>query len=239
MAPSAAAAAAAVSSAEPDIAATQTTAPTVEEVVRDRLAEALGGWRGSLEAALPTVAFVLAWVIGHNVKVALGSAAAILLVLLAIRLLTQQTTRYVLSAVLATAVAAFFALRSGRAQDAFLPGILTSLGAGAICLLSVLVRWPVIGFVIAAAAPDFGEDPTGWRRDRGLVRVCSRLTLVLVGLYAVRVAVMLPLYLADRVTALGVSKIVLGWPAYLLAILVMGLLLFGGRTPRRRRRKIG
>ena len=50
-------------------------------------------------------------------------------------------------------------------------------------------------------------------------------------LAALRVAVMLPLYLAGEVALLGVAKIGLGWPAYLLAIVVMGWLLATGRTP--------
>ena len=33
-------------------------APTVEEIIRHRLSTALGGWRGSIETALPTIAFV-------------------------------------------------------------------------------------------------------------------------------------------------------------------------------------
>ena len=49
-------------------------------------------------------------------------------------------------------------------------------------------------------------------------------------LFAVRVAVMLPLYLAGEVAWLGVAKVALGWPAYLLAIVVMGMLLATGRT---------
>ena len=75
------------------------------------------------------------------------------------------------------------------------------------------------------------QDPTAWRRDRGLVTVCQRLTMVLVALYAVRVVVMYPLYLAGQVTLLGIAKIALGWPAYLCAVAVMGMLLVRGKTP--------
>jgi hypothetical protein len=203
---------------------------TAEEVIRARLSAALGGIRGSVETALPTVAFVGAWVWRHDVTTAVAASAVVVLVLLVARLVARQTTRYVLSAVAATAVAAFFALRSGRAQDAFLPGILTSAAWGAAALVSVLARWPVVGFVVAAGDPQMADDPFGWRRDRGLVRVCQRLTMVLVGLYALRVAVMLPMYLAGEVTLLGIAKIVLGWPAYLAAVAVMGLVLMRGRT---------
>jgi hypothetical protein len=206
------------------------TVETVEELIRARLSAALGGIRGSVETALPTVAFVAAWVWRHDVRTAVAASAVVALVLLVSRLVARQTPRYVLSAVAATAVAAFFALRSGRAEDAFLPGILTSAAWGAAALVSVLARWPVVGFIVAAGDPRMADDPLGWRRDRGLVRVCQRLTMVLVGLYVLRVAVMLPMYLAGEVTLLGIAKIVLGWPAYLGAVALMGLILVRGRT---------
>jgi hypothetical protein len=72
---------------------------------------------------------------------------------------------------------------------------------------------------------------TSWRRDRGLVAVCQRLTMVLVGLYAVRVVLMYPLYLGGQVALLGVAKIALGWPAYLCALAIMGMILVRGKTP--------
>jgi hypothetical protein len=149
----------------------------------------------------------------------------------------RQTPRYVLSAVLATAFAAFFALRSGKAEAAFLPGILTSAAWGLGSLLSVLVRWPIVGFMVAAADPQMSAEPasltplTSWRRDRGLVAVCQRLTMVLVVLYAIRVVLMFPLYLAGQVALLGVAKIALGWPAYLAALAIMGMILVRGKTP--------
>ncbi|HEX7462772.1 MAG TPA: DUF3159 domain-containing protein [Dermatophilaceae bacterium] len=207
------------------------TAHTVESLIRERLSSALGGARGSFETALPTVAFVGAWVWRHDVRSAVIASAAVVAILLVVRLAMRQTPRYVLSAVFATAVAAFFALRSGRAEAAFLPGILTSAAWGAGSLLSVLVRWPLVGFIVAAGDPRMAQDPAAWRRDSGLVRVCQRLTMVLVALYAVRVVVMFPLYLAGQVELLGVTKIVLGWPAYLCALAVMGMLLVRGNTP--------
>jgi Protein of unknown function (DUF3159) len=205
--------------------------PTVEAVIRHRLSAALGGWRGSVETALPTVAFVVVWTWRHDVRTALVAAAGVVVVLALFCLVQRQSLRFVGSAAIATAIAAFFALRSGRAQDAFLPGILTSAAWGVGSLLSVVARWPLVGFMVGAGDPRLAEDPFGWRRDAGLVRVCQRLTLVLVALYAVRVALMLPMYLAGEVAMLGVAKVVLGWPLWLAAVAVMGAMLVRGQTP--------
>ena len=89
----------------------------------------------------------------------------------------------------------------------------------------------LVGFLVGVGDPDAREDPLRWRRDPALVLVCQRLTWVLVALYAVRVAVMYPLYLAGNVTWLGITKIALGWPAWAVAIAVMGAMLVRGHTP--------
>lgn len=211
--------------------AAEAGATTVEEHIRGRLAVAVGGWRGSLETAVPTAAFVAVWVWRHDLRLALGVAAAIAVVVAALRVARRESLQFVLSGVVGVGLAAFFALRSGRAQDAFLPGILWSAAVGVASLLSILARWPVIGFMIGAAEPTAGEDPFGWRRHPEVVRVCSRLTWVLVGLALVRAVVMVPLYAAGQVTGLGVAKLVLGWPAYAAALAVMGAVLLRGRTP--------
>jgi len=157
--------------------------------------------------------------------------AVVVAVLLAgARLVQCGSLQHVGGAVFATAIAAFFALRSGRAEDAFLPGIIGSAAWGSLTAASNLFRWPVVGFLVGAGDPEAREDPLRWRRDPALVVVCQRLTWVLVGLYAVRVAVMYPLYLAGNVTWLGITKVALGWPAWAAAIAVMGAILMRGRT---------
>jgi hypothetical protein len=206
-------------------------APTVEEVIRHRLSTALGGWRGSIESAMPMVAFVVVWTWQKDVVTAVVTAGVVTAVLAVVAVLQRQSLQFIMSAVFATAIAAVFALRSGRAEDAFLPGILGSVAWGVGTLVSVLVRWPVVGFMVGLGDPRMAEDPFAWRRDPGLVRVCQRLTLVLVALYAVRVAVMLPLYFAGQVAWLGVAKVALGWPAWVVAVAVMGWMLLRGQTP--------
>lgn len=207
---------------------------TVEELLRARLSELLGGWRGAVEAALPTLAFVGVWMARADLHAAVVASGIAVVTLVVLRLIQRQTLRYALSSVVATAIAAAFALRSGKAEDAFLPTILWNLGMGVGYLVSVLARWPVLGFLVAAADPAVAEDPSAfvrWRRHPGMVAVCSRLTLVLAALMLVRVAIMLPLVFAGQVAALGFFKIVLGMPAYLAVVAIMAGMLMRGRTP--------
>lgn len=206
-------------------------AETVEALIRHRLSTALGGWRGSVETALPTIVFVALWTWRQDVTLAAGAALGVALVLAALRLAQRSPLTHVAGAVFATAIAAFFAVRSGRAEAVFLPGILTNAGFLVATLVSIVTRWPAVGFLVGAGDPRAQEDPFAWRRDRGMVRVCSRLTWVLVGTYAVRLAIMVPLYLAAEVTWLGAAKIALGWPLWVASVALMGWLLVAGHTP--------
>ena len=199
----------------------------VEEFVRYQLSQSLGGARGMVEAALPFVAFTIAWVAGRELYPALGAALGIAVILGVVRLIQHQSLKYVASAIFPTAIAAFVATRTGRAEDVFLPGILYNGALAVLSLFTVLIRRPLVGFVIGAAV----GDPTGWTKDPGLVKMTSKLTLVLAVPYATRFIVQLPLFLAGEVVWLGVAKVVLGWPLLIAALSVIGLMLSKGRTP--------
>lgn len=199
----------------------------VEEIVRHELAKSLGGMRGMVEGAAPFVAFTVVWLLTRALGSSLLAALGVALVFAIIRLLQRQSLKFVLQAVIPTAIAAVVASRTGRAEDVFLPGILYNGVLAVVAIGSVALRGPLVGFLYGAAV----GDPTGWRRDRGLVRMTGRLTLVLAVPYVTRFAVQMPLFLAGNVVWLAVAKVALGWPLLVAALFVIGLLLSRGRTP--------
>lgn len=216
--------------ANPDAASGSSARPEfryVEELVRYQLNQALGGVRGMLEAALPFVAFTVVWIVLRQLYPALFAALGIAVLLGVVRLLQRQSVKFVAQAVFPTALAAFIAVRTGRPQDVFLLGILYNGGLAVLSLITVAVRRPLVGFLVGAAV----NDPTGWIADRGLVKMTSRLTLVLAVPYVLRFVVQLPLYLSGQVVWLGVAKVALGWPLLIAALVVIGVLLSRGRTP--------
>jgi hypothetical protein len=205
---------------------------TVEELLREKLSESIGGWRGAIESAVPTLAFAAVWSRTQNLRTALLVAGACVVLLLVGRLVQRQDPRFIAYAAVGVGISAFFALRSGRAEDAFLPGMLQNGALLVVLLVTNLARWPLFGFVVGVAEPEaFAEDPTWWRQHRGIVTVAARLAWVLIALNVVRLGIMVPLYLAEQVGALGVAKVVLGWPAYIVAISAMGAILLRGSTP--------
>jgi hypothetical protein len=212
-------------------AATAAAAPvdfaTVEELVRHRLSVALGGRRGMVEGAVPTLGFTVTYLIGHNLRLGLIVGIGLAVALLAVRLLQRQSVQFVVNSLVGIAIAAVFASRTGHAKDVFLPGILWNTAYAVVMVLSVLVRWPLVGLMLASVTGDI----TAWRRDPAIVRLCAKLTLILALPCVVRVAVQYPLYVADRVGWLGVTKIALGWPLQVAALAAMAWLLARGRTP--------
>ncbi|MGQ0630388.1 MAG: DUF3159 domain-containing protein [Sporichthyaceae bacterium] len=207
---------------------------TVEQLVRKQLSAALGGPRGVIEAAVPTATFTLCYVISDALKPSLMIAVGLALLLLLVRLVQRSTVQFVLNAVFGIGIGAAFALRadsSGGGDDGalayFLPGILYNTAYSVVLLATVLIRWPLVGFMVGAVT----GDPTAWRSDPAMVKLCSRLTLLLAAPCVLRVLVQYPLYEAGEVGLLGTAKIVMGWPLQVAALAAMAALLARGRTP--------
>ena len=99
-----------------------------------------------------------------------------------------------------------------------------------------MVRWPLVGFMVGSVT----GDPTAWHKDKQVVRLCSRLTWVLVAPCILRVVVQAPIYVAGKeeaidpaaaVAALGIAKLAMGWPLQLASLALMVWLLARNATP--------
>jgi hypothetical protein len=208
----------------------QSASGTVEAIIRAQLNKALGGKRGVLEGAIPTITFTICWIVSHELRLSLFLGGGAALGLLTVRVIQRSTPQFVLNSLIGIGLAAYFALRSGKAEDAFLPGMLWTGTVSGLMLLSILTRWPFVGFLVGAATP---EDPLAWRRDPAMVKVCTRLSWLLLLPGVVKLSVQVPLYLSAQVAWLGVAKVALGWPAYLGALGLAAVVLMRGNTPYR------
>jgi hypothetical protein len=214
------------------VSAPTVSADTVEQIVRARLSAALGGRRGVIEAAVPTIGFTVTYVITQHLRISLTISVGLALILLAARVVQRQPVQFVINSLFGIGIAALFASRSGNASDVYLPGIIYNGVYAAVMTLSILLRWPVVGLMLGSVT----GDVTAWRQDPAVVRLCSRLTWLLVAPCAIRVAVNLPLYLfldegRSKVGVMGATKLALGWPLQVAALSLMALLLARGRTP--------
>ncbi|QVQ52396.1 DUF3159 domain-containing protein [Spiractinospora alimapuensis] len=222
------------------------TEGTVEQVIRAQLAKALGGKRGMAEAAVPTVLFTVSYLLLRDrpgvpslgvlenpaLEWAIGLGLVAAGALAVLRLAQRGSPQFVFNSLVGIAIASVFASVSGEAEAAFLPGIIYNSIYAVVLVISILVRWPAVGMIIAGITGDLSS----WRANPHVLRLCSRLTWLLVIPCVIRVAIQAPLYAAAGASdaafaALGTSKIVLGWPLQVAGFAAMVWLLSRNRTP--------
>jgi hypothetical protein len=179
------------------------------------LMEAVGGPLGVAESSIPAALFVAVYTLtGQEATVAAIVAVAVGASLTIARLIKGQTLQFALSGLFGIALAGFIVAKTGNASDFFLPGILINIGYAAAYFVSILVRWPIMGVLIGSLTGDLTE----WRKDPARVSTYTKITWIWVGLFLARLAVQLPLYLADSVTVLGVAKVAMGIPLFALGL---------------------
>jgi hypothetical protein len=181
------------------------------------LLASLGGVWGILESAIPGASYVLTFAISGNVVLAISIAVSLALAFIIGQIVRKRPLTQAISGLVGIAIAAFLTLRGGgdasHARDFYLQGLFTNLAYFCVVSVSILIRWPIIGVIVGAFT-----SGTKWRKDKSLVRRYSMITLLWVALFGTRLAVEVPLYLANAVVPLGVAKLALGIPFYALVV---------------------
>ncbi len=199
-----------------------------ERSERPDILEALGGPQGIADSSLPALAFVIAYTVGGNeIGLAAWIAVGVGALMAALRVVRREPLQYVVAGFAGVALAAFIADRTGRAEDFFLPGLLLNAAYAAAYLISIAIRWPLLGVILGPV----GGEGMSWRKDPARVRAYTRASWIWVGVFALRLAVQLPLYLAGAVLALGIAKTAMGLPIFLVAIWLSYLVLRADSEP--------
>ena len=216
-------------------------------------AAAVGGWRGVLESAVPTLVFVVVMaVVPTALTTALAASLAVSAVALVARLAQRQGLRQVAGGALVALVSAAWAWSSGRASNFYATGLAINAAWLVACLGSLLVRWPVVGVLMELWRPtgpgstsampvEDGGSPAGrstWRTDPARAGIRRRYVIgtgVLTAMFALRLLVEVPLYLAGEaaVGVLGAARIVLGLPLFALTAWFVWLLVRDPARPAR------
>jgi hypothetical protein len=175
--------------------------------------KALGGTRGLLDSGLPALIFLIVFTSTHKLNDAIYGALIVAAVLALIRIIRKDTLQHALSGLIGVAVAAIFSRSTGRAQDFYLPGLIINVVYGTVYAVANLVGWPLLGLVLG---PIIGEG-TQWRTNPQRKSAYIRAGWIWVLLFGSRLAVQYPLYRAGAVTQLGIARVIMGWPLFLLA----------------------
>ncbi|WP_127793599.1 DUF3159 domain-containing protein [Agromyces sp. LHK192] len=198
---------------------------------------AVGGIRGVLEALLPGLVFLVVYSVltsfgGQSAQAALVpslvASVGLAIVFTVARLVVKGQPTQAIGGLVGVLLSAALALWSGDARDNYALGFFTNAGYAVALLVSLLVRWPALGLIVGFLV----GDGTGWREDRRKVRLAQFLTIAWIGFFVLRLVVQVPLYFADNVQALGLTRLLMGVPLYALMLVFTWLVVRAAWAPK-------
>lgn len=171
------------------------------------------------DGIIPPLVFV---VLNNVFSVGWAAAGALLvaLVIVTIRLLGKKSLRFAVAGLGGTALAVFFALRSGDAREFFIPGLVSGAATTVGLLVTIVVRRPGVAWMSWLTH----AWPIEWYWHPKVRPAYSKTTLIWVGFFAIRTTTQWILFINNELTGLGIARIVLGWPS-LVGLLVLTYLL--------------
>jgi hypothetical protein len=184
------------------------------------LLAAAGGTRGIAESVLPGLVFLVVFTLTRNLGSALVGSIAMAAIFLVARLIQRTPLTQALAGIVGVALSAFLAMKTGKAENYYLVGFYTNAAYIAAMVLSIAVRWPVLGLLFGYAR----NEGLRWRAEPERLRAYRAATWILVGVMAARLAVQLPLYLSEHVDALGAMRLIMGVPLYAFGLWIAWLI---------------
>lgn len=178
---------------------------------RDRIVTALGGKKGLFDSGIPALLFLVVFNLRDDVREAALVSLALSAVIALIRVIKREKLQHAISGILGVLICYLLVRSTGKAEDFYLPGLFINAGYGALYLLTNIAGWPIIGVILG---PLLGED-FHWRKVPERRRVYILAGWLWVGLFLSRLAVQLPLYLSGSVNALGVARLIMGYPLFI------------------------
>jgi len=181
---------------------------------RAKILAALGGTRGLIDSAIPSVLFLVVFNFGHHLRSALVASIALSIVLTIARLLKRDSLQHALSGLFGIAICALFAGHSGKASAFYLPSIYKNIAFLILYGTANLLRFPLLGLIIG---PIIGEN-LAWRKNVARRKAYTNAGWLWVAMFALRIAIQYPLYRANKLNELGVANFFLGYPLYLIVL---------------------
>jgi intracellular septation protein A len=198
-------------------------APPPEDLrdrTRQQILDSLGGWSGTVVAAVPLVAFVIVNAVA-GLRTAVIAAVASAVLVAGYRMARRQPVQQALTGLVSVAIAAAIAARTGQARGFFVLGIVSAFGYAALFALSLLVRRPLVGVLWEYLDPSPLPPGQRWHKLRELRRAYDVATVAVLAMFLARAVVQLSLFKDNRTGLLAVAKLVMGLPLYLAVVAVV------------------
>lgn len=184
------------------------------------LLAAVGGVRGLVESILPGLGFLVVYTITKNLVPSVVAPLVVAVVFIVIRIVTRQGLTTSIAGALLLGISAGLAIFTGNPSDSFVPGFFINGTVVLVIVISFIARRPFIGLVVGLLLND--DD---WRKDPAKLRVATIASILWIGLFGLRLAVEVPLYLAHNPSALAATKLIMGVPLYAALLWVTWLLV--------------
>ncbi len=218
------------SSPESPASATATSSNELRDRTRQQILDSMGGWSGTIVAAIPPVVFVIVNAV-TGLRTAIGAAVAAGVLVAGYRMARRQPVQQALTGLFSVAIAAAIAARTGEARGFFLLGIAAAFGYAAVFAVSLLVRRPLVGVIWEYLDPSPLPVGQRWYRLRELRRAYDVATLAVLAMFLARAVVQLSLFQENRTGLLAATKLAMGLPLYLA---VVGVVIWVVRRARHR-----
>ena len=189
---------------------------------------AVGGWRGVVESVLPGLVYLVCVIAVGSLSVALTASLASAAVFTVVRLAQRQSATQAFAGLVGVGICALFARVGGEALDYYVWGFVTNAVGILVLGLSAALGWPLLGVLFGYVR----GEAVQWREDPVRRGAYQRANALLMAMFAARLAVQLPLFFAENVTALGITRLVMGAPLYAAVLWVAWLWSRPRRTPR-------
>lgn len=183
------------------------------------VAAAIGGVRGLVESVTPGLVFLVAYLIGREIALAVVLAVGAAVVATIARLIGRTPITQAVGGLAGVVIGAVWAWRSGEASDFFAWGLWVNVGFALAMIVSLIARYPAVAVFAASLT---GHD-LRWRdssNPRAAMRRFRQATWLWCAAFLARLAVQVPLYFNDEVGWLGTARLVMGAPMWALVLWV-------------------
>ena len=181
---------------------------------------AIGGVRGLVESVLPSFVFLVVYLLTKDVVLSALVPLGVAIVFVIIRAATKLPVSPAVTGAVGVAITAVLAIATGRAENNFILGIWLNVGYLVAMIVSIVARRPIIGIVVGLL---LSEQAAKWREVARERRMLTLLTWVWAGMFALRLIVEVPLYIAANAAGLGLAKLILGVPLYAVVLWITWL----------------
>lgn len=181
----------------------------------DELREVLTGRARLLDALVPPLVFVIAnaW---WELTAAAAAAFAVAVITVAARLARRQQIGYALGGVGGTTVAVLAAALTGRAENYFLPGILSGAATTLLILITLAARRPFVAWTSWVVR----GWPLEWYWHPRVRPAYMEVSWLWAGFFGARSYLQWALVGKGSLGALAAARLLTGWPATVVLLVL-------------------